>query len=238
MSGHSKWSTIKRAKGATDMKRGALFTKLAGAIAAAARSGGDPAFNSKLRLAIDRAKTARMPKDNIDRAVARGSGSGDAVGVEEMAYEGFAPGGAAILVHALTDNRNRTVNEIRSIFQRSGGSLAGANSVAWMFTPTGTLIFATDAGKREVLELAAIEAGAEDVAEEGDRTVVRTKPEQLDAVRAKLEGVGFTAESSDVELAAAQSANVPESERTRVLGLLSELDDHPDVVEVTTNANL
>lgn len=238
MSGHSKWSTIKRAKGAADAKRGALFTKLANAIAIAARAGGDPAFNAKLRLTIDRAKAARMPKDNIDRAVARGSGAAGGTALEEVVYEGFTPGGAAVLVHALTDNRNRTVNEIRSIFQRHGGTLGGANSVAWRFVPTGTLTFPLHPSTREQLELLAIEVGAEDVVEEGERVVVRTKPDQLDTVKTKLAAAGFTSESADVEVASQQSVAVSASDRGQVLAMLSELDDLPDVLEVNSNADL
>jgi YebC/PmpR family DNA-binding regulatory protein len=238
MSGHSKWSTIKRAKGVTDVKRGVLFTKLAKTIAVAARDGADPTFNAKLRLAIDRAKVARMPKDNIDRAVARGSGTAEAAALEEVLYEGFAAGGAAVLVHALTDNRNRTVNEIRSIFQRNGGTLGSANSVAWQFTPTGTLVFPLKLGDREKLELSAIEAGAEDVVEEDERVIVRTKPEQLGSVRTALTAAGFSPESSDVERIAQQSMTVSTENRGKVLALLSELDDHPDVLEVNTNAEL
>lgn len=237
MSGHSKWSTIKRQKGATDAKRGALFTKLANAIAVAAASGPDPAMNSQLRLAMDRAKAARMPKDNIARAIARGSGTGGDAAPEEVVYEGFGPGGAAILVHAVTDNRNRTVNEIRTLLQRHGGTLGAANSVAWQFTPTGTLEY-PPAEAPEKLELAAIEAGAEDVTEEHGRVVVRTKPQHLERVKAALDARGFTAETGDVELTAAQSVPVPPPARAQMLALLQELDDHPDVVDVNTNADL
>lgn len=238
MSGHSKWSTIKRAKGTADAKRGALFTKLAKAIAVAARSGSDPTMNAPLRLVVDRAKAARMPKDNIERAIQRGSGGGPGTQLEEVMYEGFGPGGAAVLIHAVTDNRNRTVNEIRTILQRHGGSLGGTNSVAWQFAPTGTLLYPSHPDGAQALSLAAIEAGAEDVAAEGGRVVVRTKPDTLEAVKRALSARGFAAESSDLELTAAQAVPIPAEWRGRMLALLQELDDHPDVVDVNTNAEL
>ena len=192
MSGHSKWSSIKHKKAATDAKRGKLFTKLARAISVAAREGGgDPEGNPSLALAIDKARQNSMPKDNIQRAIDRGTGEGtDAAAIERIVYEGYGPGGAAILVEAMSDNRNRTGSEIRHAFDRSGGSLGEPNSVAWMFDKRGVIV--VDAGKHSEDDLIiAIDAGAEDVVADEDEFRVLTEPATLTAVREALEAEGI-----------------------------------------------
>ncbi len=191
MSGHSKWSTIKRQKAVTDSRRAAVFTKLGRLIAVAARAGGgDPVMNFRLRLAIDKARAANVPNDNIERAVKAGSGEEKEGQTKEIVYEGFGPGGVAVIVNALTDNPNRTASEVRTAFAKHGGSLGGQNSVAWMFRLRGVLAIPKDAlpgADREALELSVIDAGADDVREEGDVLVIECPPDRLPALRQSIE---------------------------------------------------
>src|SRR5918912_2450941 len=189
VSGHSKWSQIKRQKGAADAKRGQLFTKLGREISVAARDGGgpDPEANARLRLAVQRAREANMPMDTIDRAIKRGAGGGDAAALEEVVYEGYGPNGAAILIEAMTDNRNRTVAEIRNVFTRGGGSLGNARCVAWLFDSRGVISVEPDGADPDDVALKAIDAGADDFRVDDDGIEIYTDPTQLDSVRAALE---------------------------------------------------
>jgi YebC/PmpR family DNA-binding regulatory protein len=240
MSGHSKWHSIKHKKAATDAKRGQLFTKLARAISVAAREGGgDPEANFTLAAAIEKAKGYSMPKDNIQRAIDRGTGAGgDDAQIERVVYEGYGPGGAAILVDALTDNRNRTGSEVRHAFDRHGGSLGEPGSVAWQFEKKGVVL--VDAGRYgEEDLLAAIDAGADDVAEDGDVWKVTTDPASLTAVRAALEGAGVELQAAELAMEPSAVVEVDgESEARALLRLMEALDDHDDVEAVHANFDI
>src|SRR5438034_5062739 len=202
MSGHSKWSSIKHKKGAADAKRGQLFTKLTRALIVAAKDGGpDPAANLALQNAIEKARAASMPKDNIERAIARGSGTGaDAAAYEHISYEGYAPGGVAVFVEVLTDNRNRAAGEVRHIFARHDGNLAESGSVAWLFERKGVILVDVDSVDEDELTMAAADAGAEDVTEEGSSYEVTCAPEDLHAVRAALEAAGITVTDAEATM--------------------------------------
>src|SRR5215211_5340018 len=191
MSGHSKWSTIKRQKGANDAKRGALFTKVAREISVAARQGGgDPDANYRLRLAIEKARSVNMPADNIKRTIDKATGGGEGEQFEEIVYEGYGPGGVALLVETATDNRNRTAADVRSIFAKAGGQLAGSGAVAWQFEPRGLVTVAKNGRDADDVALAAIDAGADDVDTAGDQIEIFTSPGDLEGVRKSLEGAG------------------------------------------------
>src|SRR5262245_17617398 len=197
MSGHSKWSSIKHKKAATDKKRGKLFSKLARAIIVAAREGGpDPDANNALANAIAKAKSYSLPKDNIERAIQRGAGAGEGDAYEPVTYEGYGPGGAAFVIEALTDNRNRTAANVRAAFNKAGGSLGQQGSVAWMFDRTGVIVLDGAADEDELM-LAAADAGAEDISNEGDVWQVTCEPNDLAAVRDALEAGGFELQSAD-----------------------------------------
>ena len=236
MAGHSKWAQIKRKKGAADAKRGNLFTKLARAIQVAARDGGgDPAGNAALANAIQKAKEARMPKENIERAIAKGTGadsSGEAI--EEVLYEGYGPGGVAILVEALTDNRNRTGSEVRHIFSRHGGSLGEPGSVAWTFEKKGELVLdGTRYGEDDLI--AAIDAGAEDVAIDENVYEVIAEPADFTAVRDALEQAGVEIQSADLTMRANNRVPVDENQVGTLMRLIEALEDHDDVNAVHAN---
>src|SRR5262245_36153360 len=201
MSGHSKWSTIQRQKGANDAKRGALFTKVAREVTVAARQGGgDPDANYRLRLAIDKARSVNMPADNIKRAIEKATGGSAAEQYEEIVYEGYGPGGVALLVEAATDNRNRTAADVRAMFAKNGGQLAGAGAVAWQFEPRGVVAVALDGSDPDEVALTAIDAGAEDVDTDGDPIEVLTGATQLEELRKALEGAGVKIESAEVTM--------------------------------------
>jgi len=238
MSGHSKWSQIKRQKGAADTKRGMRFTKLAREIIVAVRQGSaDPESNARLRLAIARAREENMPLDNIERAIKKGSGEGgEGAALEEVTYEGYGPGGAAILVQALTDNRNRTVAEVRSAFTRHSGSLGEAGSVGWLFEGKGVITLHVPGATADDLALLAIDAGAEDVEVDDGTLEVRTPPERLEQVRVALAG---QAPIASAELAMVPKTSVPLDERTsmQTLRLLDHLEDLDDVQRVYCNAD-
>jgi YebC/PmpR family DNA-binding regulatory protein len=236
MSGHSKWSSIKHKKGAADAKRGKLFTKLARAITVAARDGGgNPDGNPPLALAMQKARDASMPKDNIQRAIDRGTGEGaDAAAIESVGYEGYGPGGAAILVDTLTDNRNRTGSEVRHLFERNGGSLGEPNSVAWQFEKRGVvLVDAERYGEDDLMP--AIDAGAEDVSQDGDVLKVLTAASDLGAVRAALEGTGVEVQSAEVSMEPANTVEVGEGNARALLRLMDALEEHDDVDAVHSN---
>ena len=236
MSGHSKWSSIKHKKGAADAKRGKLFTKLARAITVAARDGGgNPDHNPALGLAVQKARDASMPRDNIQRAIDRGTGEGaDAAAIESVSYEGYGPGGAAILVEALTDNRNRTGSEVRHAFEKHGGSLGEPNSVAWQFEKRGVvLVDGSRYGDDDVMP--AIDAGAEDVAEDGDLLKVLAPAASLAAVREALESAGVEVESAELTMEPKSTVEVGEEEAPSLLRLMDALEEHDDVDQVHSN---
>ncbi|OGO52143.1 MAG: transcriptional regulator [Chloroflexi bacterium RBG_16_68_14] len=238
MSGHSKWSQIKRQKGATDARRGQLFTKLGREITVAARQGGaGPDANPRLRLAIERARDANMPKDNIERALKRATGEGGAAELAEVVYEGYGPGGIAILVEALTDNRNRTVSDIRNVFARAGGSLGEAGSVAWLFETRGLITLDTSGADPEELALRAMDTSAEDVKVDSGSVEVYTRPEALEAVRRELSAVEAPVSSAEVAKVPKSTVTVDARRAGQVLRLLDQLDELDDVQRVTCNAD-
>jgi len=239
MSGHSKWSSIKHRKAAADAKRGQQFTKLARAITVAAREGGgDPDANPTLATAVQKARDASMPKDNIQRAIDRGTGAGaDATAIERVVFEGYGPGGAAILVEALTDNRNRTSAEVRHAFTKHGGSLGEPGSVAWIFEKRGVIVVDADRYGEDDL-IAAIDAGAKDVQQDGDLLKVITDPSDLADVREALEGAGVEIQSSDLAMEPKNVVEVDESSARALLRLLDALEEHDDVNEVHANFDI
>src|SRR5687767_4064914 len=240
MSGHSKWSTIKRQKGANDAKRGALFTKVAREISVAARQGGgDPDTNYRLRLAVDKARSVNMPADNIRRTIDKATGGGEAEQYEEIVYEGYGPGGVAVLVEAATDNRNRTAAEVRSIFTKTGGQLAGSGAVAWQFEPRGLIVVARDGKDADEIALAAIDAGAEDVdTEDGDAIEIFTEPGALETVRRGLETAGVEVESAEGTMVAKQTVELDSSKARQALRLVELLEELDDVQRVTANFDI
>ena len=239
MSGHSKWSTIKRAKGITDAKRGALFTKVAREISVAARQGGgDPDANYRLRLAIEKARAVNMPSDNIKRTIDKATGGGEADQYEEIVYEGYGPGGVAVLVEAQTDNRNRTAAEVRSMFAKSGGQLAGSGAVAWQFEPRGLITVPRAGLDADEVALSAIDAGAEDVDTDDEAIEVYTTPSDLEAVRAKLEGAGVPVDSAESTMVAKQTVELDAAKARQALRLIESLEDLEDVSRVTANFDI
>ena len=239
MSGHSKWSTIKRQKGANDAKRGALFTKLGKEISIAAREGGgDPEANYRLRLVMDKARVANMPAENIKRAVERATGGDKAIEYEEIVYEGYGPGGVAVLVETATDNKNRTAAEVRSIFSKSGGQLAGQGSVAWQFEARGLISVERDGGDPDDVALAAIDAGAVDVDTEADPIEIVTEPTDLMAVQSALEAAGIKVESAELTMVATTPIEVDVDKARQNLRLMESLEDSEDVQRVTANFDL
>jgi YebC/PmpR family DNA-binding regulatory protein len=239
MSGHSKWSSIKHKKAAADAKRGQQFTKLARAITVAAREGGgDPDANPSLATAIQKARDASMPKDNIQRAVDRGSGAGsDGEAIERIVFEGYGPGGAAVLVETLTDNRNRTSADVRHAFTRHGGRLGEPGSVAWIFEMRGAVVV-DGARYGEDDLIAAIDAGAEDVQEDGDTLRVLSGPSDLTAVREALQSAGVQIQSAEVAMEPKSTVEVGEGDAVKLLRLLEDLTEHDDVSEVHANFDI
>jgi YebC/PmpR family DNA-binding regulatory protein len=239
MSGHSKWSSIKHKKGAADARRGKLFTKLARAITVAARDGGgDPDGNPALATAIQKARDASMPKDNIQRAIDRGTGVGaDAAAIEGVVFEGYGPGGAAILIEALTDNRNRTAADVRHAFSKHNGNLGEPGSVAWIFEKRGIVVVDGDRYGEDDL-IAAIDAGAEDVREDGDQLRVLCAPGDVTAVREALEAAGVEIESADLAMEPRSTIEVKGNDAKSLLGLVDALEEHDDVNEVHANFDI
>ena len=236
MAGHSKWSSSKHQKGAKDAKRGALFTKLARAIQVAAKEGGgDPEGNAALANAIQKAKDQSMPKDNIERAIAKGTGAdSDAEAFETVVYEGYGPGGVAFLVEALTDNRNRTGSEVRHIFSKSGGSLGEPGSVAWLFEKKGILLVDAERFSEDDL-MVAIDAGAEDVTQDENVWEIVTEPGALQEVRTALEGAGVELQNAELTMRPTTSVDLDEDAARKVLRLIEALDDQDDVNAVHAN---
>ncbi|OGN88531.1 MAG: transcriptional regulator [Chloroflexi bacterium RBG_13_46_9] len=238
MSGHSKWSSIKHQKAATDAKRGNLFTKLTREIIVAVRKGGpSPDANYALRLAIQRAKDSSMPYDNISRAIDKGAGTADGIQLQEMVLEGYGPGGAAILVQALSDNRNRTVQNVRNVFTRGGGGLGESGSVAWIFENKG--VISIKAGDRDADELGllAIDAGADDVTVEKDYITVYTAPQKLEEVRIALERNDIPIESAEVTMVPKQTLDLDEKAAIQTLKMIDNLEELDEVRSVSTNVN-
>lgn len=238
MSGHSKWSTIKRKKEAEDKARGKLFSKLSRAISVAVKTGGssDPDLNPKLRMAIEQAKTANMPKDNIERAIKKGEGpEGD---LEEFTYEGFGPSGIGVIVEVATDNRNRTAQEIKNIFERGGGSLAGPGAVSFNFEPKGLLVVEKK-GSIEEMMLNLIDIGAEDVEETDDGVEVYVKPSDLSRIRDEIQKKGYKVVSTDLfQKPKSTQRMTEEKDAKRILKLLDSLEDHDDVQNVFANVDV
>lgn len=240
MSGHSKWSTIKRKKGKADAARGKVFTKLIREITVAARSGGaDPESNSALRNAIAAAKAANMPASNIDRAIKKGVGGGDGAYLEEVMYEAYAPGGVAVLVKALTDNRNRTTSEIRHIFTKHGGSLAEVGAVAYLFEQKGVITVDRSAVSEEKLIEVALEAGAEDVSElTKDAFEVVCSPKEFQAVNSALEKAEIPVLSAEITRVPQTNIPLQEDQSRKILKLMEAIDDHDDVQKVYSNFDI
>jgi len=239
MSGHSKWSTIKRKKGAEDAKRGKIFTRVAREITVAAREGGgDPSTNPALRLSIDKARAANMPKDNIERAVKRGTGELEGGQLEEVIYEGYAPHGVALLVKCLTDNRNRTLSEVRRVFNRSGGNLAEAGAVAWMFDTRGYLTVARDNLDPDDIFMMAIDAGAEDIEVSDEFVEVYTQPGDLHVVREGLIESGLTIEEAELSQVPKTMMSLGEKETLQIMNMIESLEELDDVQQVYSNLDI
>jgi YebC/PmpR family DNA-binding regulatory protein len=239
MSGHSKWSTIKRKKGAADAKRGKVFTKLIREIATAAKmGGGDPDANPRLRLAIDKARSANMPKDNIQRAIQKGVGGGEEAAYEEVIYEGYGPGGTAVLLEVLTDNRKRTVSEVRHVFSKNGGNLGSSGCVAYLFEKKGVVQVALEGTDQDALIEVALEAGALDVVESDDALEVVTAPSDFEAVKSALVDASFEVSSAAVRMEPNSSVKLEGSDAESMLRLADALDDLDDVQAVYANFDI
>jgi len=241
VSGHSKWSSIKHKKGAADAKRGKLFSKLSRAIIVAAKEGGgDPAANLALQNAIEKAKSYSMPKENIDRAIAKGSGAdADASAFETVVYEGYGPSGVAVIVEALTDNRNRTASDVRHTFAKNDGNLGGSGAVSWLFERRGMVLVDADGVDEDELTLAAAEGGAEDVALDGSSFQVTCAPEHLSAVRVAIEDAGFAVDGAELTMVPKTTVEVAdENEAKKILRLIDQLEDFDDVQEVFANFDI
>lgn len=239
MSGHSKWSTIKRKKGAADAARGKVFSRLVKEITVAAKQGGgDPDANPRLRTAVASAKAENMPAENIKRAIQRGTGELPGVTYEEVNYEGYGPGGVAILVQTATDNRNRTVAEIRKIFERSGGHLGELNSVAWMFNQVGYFLIDASTIDEDDLLLVALDAGADDVGTDNGMYEVTSAPTEFAAIREAFENHGIKRESEELAMLPSSYIKLEGSDAKRCLALMEKLEEHDDVQGVYTNADI
>lgn len=238
MSGHSKWAQIKRQKAVVDQKKGQVFSKMSREITIAAKSGGDPASNFKLRLVLDRAREAGVPKDVVERAVKRGTGEDQAGQIEDVVYEGYGPFGTAFLIEAATDNKNRTVNNIKHIFTKHGGNLGSSGSVAWQFVTRGQILVERIAEDMSDVELAVIDAGAEDVRESAEGLEIYTTPIDLNKIKDTLTKAGAKIVSAQVIKESTQDVNLTEEQKPKVDTLFAELENDEDVIAVHTSANL
>jgi YebC/PmpR family DNA-binding regulatory protein len=241
MSGHSKWSTIKHKKGTADARRGQLFSKLSRAIMVAAREGGaDPASNLALQNAIEKARSYSMPKDNIERAIAKGSGAdADGAAFETVVYEGYGPDGVAVLVEALTDNRNRTASDVRHLFSKHGGNLGTSGAVSWLFERRGVVLVDADAADEDELVLAAAEGGADDVERDGSVFQVSTPPEQLASVRGAVEAVGIPITSAELSMVPKTTVQIAdEASAKKLMRLIDALEENDDVQGVWSNFDI
>ena len=239
MSGHSHWARIKRKKATTDQRRGVAWSKLARNITVAARmGGGDPDMNPRLRLAIDKGRAANMTRDTIDKAIKKGTGELAGEAIEELVYEGYAPGGVAIFCQAATDNRNRTAPEIKKIFERHGGNLGASNCVAWMFSQKGVVTVPASATDEETLVEVVLEAGAEDVEAQGDMYEVTCEVNALAEVQRALAAREVPVESADISMVPANTIPVDQDTARKLMNLLEELDEHDDVQSVSDNSDI
>ena len=239
MSGHSKWATIKHKKGAADKARGKLFAKMARQLEVASREGGpDPSSNATLRTVVQKAKAAQMTNDAIDRAIKRGAGQNDGESYESIVYEGYAPGGVALMVDTLTDNRNRTGGEIRNIFSKLGGSMAEPGAVGWQFSRRGVVLVASGPSEDEVM-LAALDAGADDVSSDGDSWRVTCEPSVVFDVKAAIESAGLTVVSADSTMVSSTTIEVTDADTARkILKIMEALEDNDDVQDVYANFDI
>src|SRR5215212_1875056 len=240
MSGHSKWHTIKHKKGALDAKRGKIFTKMIKEITVAARTGGsgDVDSNARLRKAVSDAKAANMPNDTIDRAIKRGMGEGEGANYDEVVYEGYGPNGVAVMVEAMTDNRNRTVAEIRHIFSKNGGNMGESGSVGWMFDKKGYIVVDKAAKSEDELFELAIEAGADDLRDDEDTFEILTSPESFEAVLAAVKGAGVEPQAAEIEMVPQNYIQLEGAEARQMLKLMEALEDHDDVQKVSANFDI
>jgi len=239
MSGHSKWASIKHKKGAADAKRGKLFTKIIKEISVAARENGNPEINPRLRVAIQRAKDANMPQDNIERAIKKGTGELPGVTYEEITYEGYGPKGVAIMVDALTDNKNRTTSEVRNLFTKKNGNMAGTGSVSWIFEKKGYFLVKKDVITEDKLMSIVLDAGAEDLTDEGDAFAVKTQPQDFEKVKKALEEKGVKTETAELTMIPKSSINVTDkSVAEQILSLVETLEDHDDIQNVYANFDI
>lgn len=238
MSGHSKWSTIKHKKGKTDAARGKIFTKIIREITSAAKVGGNPEANPRLRLAIDKAKDANMPNDNIERAIAKGTGGGEGITLDEVTYEGYGPAGVAIMVETMTDNKQRTVADIRSIFTKGGGNMGSAGCVSYIFSKKGSLVYEKKEVNEETLTMEAIDAGAEDIQSEESTIEIVTNPDNFEKVREALKAKGFKPSSAEVTMVPSTTVKVTGDDAQKIINLVKALEDHDDVQNVYANFDI
>jgi len=238
MSGHSKWATIKHKKAATDAKRGSLFTKLIKEITIAARSGGKPDANPRLRVAIERAKEASMPSDNIERAIKKGTGELEGVNYEDIMFEGYGPGGVAIFIEGVSDNKNRTTSEVRTIFSKKGGNMAGAGSVAWMFEKKGYIVISKSEIDEDKLMGIALDAGAEDLVVEDENYAVKTAPADFFKVKKAIEDNKIKIEDAEITLLPKSTVKVTGDDAKKVLDLVDAIEEHDDVQHVYANFDI
>jgi len=240
MSGHSKWATIKHKKGALDAKRGALFTKLIKEITIAAKNGGgNPDGNPRLRTAIGKAKEANMPSDNIERAVKKGTGELPGVVYEEIAYEGYGPNGVAVLVEAVTDNKNRTTAEVRTLFEKKGGNMSGAGSVAWQFAKKGFIVVKKEAAEEDKVMSVALDSGASDFSSDKDVYEITTEPQDFENVKKAITDAGIATESAELTRIPSATVKIAGAELAKtIMGLIESLEDHEDVQNVYANFDI
>jgi YebC/PmpR family DNA-binding regulatory protein len=238
MSGHSKWATIKHKKAATDAKRGSLFTKLIKEISVAARGGGNPDTNPRLRVAIERAKESSMPSDNIDRAIKKGTGQLEGVTYEDITLEGYGPGGVAVYVEGVSDNKNRTTAEVRTIFTKRGGNMAGAGSVAWMFEKKGYIVVNKTSAEEDKLMGVALDAGAEDMIVEDENYAIKTSPQDFFKVKKAIDDAGIKTEDAEITLLPKNTVKVEGSDAKKILELVDAIEEHEDVQHVYANFDI
>jgi YebC/PmpR family DNA-binding regulatory protein len=239
MSGHSKWHTIKHKKGAADAKRGKVFTRIIKELTVAARNGGgDPGMNPRLRTIIADAKAVNMPADNIKKAIQRGTGELPGVTYEEITYEGYGPGGAALIIECMTDNKNRTVGEVRHLLEKFNGNLGASNSVAWMFSKKGYIVVDKTAADEEKLLNAALEAGADDVRDDGDSWEVLSEPSAFETVREAVKGLGVEPGTAQVAMLPQNYVKLQGKEASQMVKLMENLEDHDDVQHVWSNFDI
>lgn len=239
MSGHSKWHTIKHKKAATDAKRGRVFTKVIKEITVAARTGGgDPEGNPRLRTVLEAARAANMPKDNIEKAIKKGTGELPGVSYEEVSYEGYGPGGVAVYVQALTDNRNRTLPEIRHLFTKYGGNLGESNCVGWMFEKKGYIVLSKDKASEETLLEVVLEAGGDDVRDDGDNWEILTPPERVQAVKEVLGGRGIPVASAEISMVPKNTVRLEGKKAQQLLSMMEALEEHEDIQNVWANFDI